>query len=297
LPTIRRRLPDWARVAAAAVLVLAPIVVLHLVIYGPAQSPYMRNSAGIGFTLYDLGWKTYVLLLDPYPWFLDGIGLARRIPWLALALAGLVPALFRGAKDRVLAATLLLHAVLYISYVDLLPTGLWRFLNVHYFVWALPGWALLAALLLRDLARPGRALARPGRARWIAAASLPATALLLCLRAVPVPAADDAPAKALDFAGPTPGFAASYFGDDLALHVELGDLHNFTGMRVLPTPHGVRVIALRRAFTGRVGWVPGHAPPGFEGTAPVARSVSGTRLAFPPHWWRRPPPSLIGPEQ
>ena len=75
-----------------------------------------------------------------------------------------------------LAVTLVIHSVLYLSYVDLLPTGFWRYLNVHYWTWAFPGFALLAVLLLRDLLS--------ARFRLPAAAALAAVILLLCVRIV-----------------------------------------------------------------------------------------------------------------
>jgi hypothetical protein len=282
----RARLGDWGRLAVGALLVLVPVVALHLAIYGPVESLYMQNSARIGFTLHDLGWKAYVLLLDPYPWFADGKGLLQHAHWIALGLAGLVPALARGAKDRMLAAVLVVQGVLYVSYVDLLPTGLWRFLNIHYFAWAIPGYALLAALLLRDLAWPGWA-------RRIALASLAGTAIVLCLRVVPEAVAEDQPAKAVDFAGPSPSFFDTYLAGELALRDARGVLHDDTDMRAFLYPGGVRVIGLRRDLVGPVEWLPGQAPPGFDGTAPSARWAASVRLAWPPRWLRRASPPGI----
>lgn len=282
----RAQLADWARLAAGAAVVLVPIVALHLAIYGPRESSYMRSSAQIGFTLHDLGWKAYVLLLDPYPWFADGKGLLQQAPWLALGLAGFLPALIRGAKDRMLAAVLIVHGVLYVSYLDLLPTGLWRFLNVHYFVWAIPGYALLAALLGRDLIRPGRM-------RRVAAASLVATAVVLCLRVVPKRlTADTQPAKAVDFAGPLPPFDRTYLARRLALRDARGVLRNAVNMRVFLYPGGVRVIGLRRDLVGPVTWLPGEAPQGFQDASPAARWAISVRLAWP-RWLERAPPPAI----
>ena len=282
----RLALRDWGLLAAGAAAVLAPIVALHLAIYGPVPSLYMRNSAQLGFTLHDLGWKAYVLLLDPYPWFADGAGLLQHAHWIALGLAGLVPALLRGAKDRMLAAVLVLHGVLYVSYLDLLPTGLWRFMNVHYFAWAVPGYALLATLLVRDLVKPGTA-------RRIAALSLAGTGVVLCLRCVPVEVAVQEPAKAVDFAGPMPPFLDTYLLKPLAVRDARGVLENIRDMRVVLYPRGVRVIALRRDFAGPVEWLPGEAPPGFEGTAPSARWADSIRLAWPPRWLSRASPPGI----
>ena len=288
----RGRLGAFLRLAAGAVAVLAPIVALHLAIYGPAESSYMRSSAQIGFTLHDLGWKAYVLYVDPYPWFADGEGLLQRAPWIAAGLAGFVPALFRGAKDRMLAGMLAAHGVLYVSYVDLLPTGFWRFMNVHYFVWAMPGYALLAALLLRDFANAA------GWTRRVAWASVAVTAGLLCVRVVPKAVAEDQPAKAVDFAGPLPPFLDTFFAGRLALRDGRGVLRDGTGIRGFIYPGGVRVIGLRRDLVGPIAWLPGGAPQGFGNATPSARWGISVRFAWPPPWLRRAPaPGIPVPVQ
>lgn len=283
----RARWREGAQLAAAGALVVLPVVGLHLAIYGAAQSLYMTNSARLGFTLFDFGWKAYVLWVDPYPWFADGKGILQHAHWVALGLAGIVPALLRGPKDRVLAGVLVVHGVLYVSYVDLLPTGLWRFLNIHYFAWAFPGYALLAALLLRDLVRAG-GVGRLGRwARPIGWASVAGTLLLLCVRVVPVPAAAGEPAKAVDYAGPLPPFNDTYMAGRLLLRDERGEMADYTTIRGFLYPGGMRVVGLRRDMVGPMAWVPGHAPPGFEGAAPSARWTIAVQLAWPPRWLRR----------
>ena len=259
------RARSLAGLAGGSALLAAPQLALHLAIYGPHPSEYMQHSRTLGFTPYDLGWKAYVLLADPYPWFADGTGLLRRLPWMALGLAGLLPALRHGRAAGLLAAALVVHLLLYLSYLDLLPTGLWRFNNVHYWKWTVPGYALLAWLLVRDLAR--WPLARlPARPRYAAAGSLLAVAVLSCLRIEPRPAGPDEPAKMLEYHGPAPGFAASYEGD-LVLHDALGSLASVSGMRAVPVPGGMRVLALARPFTGpvtfdRADGLPGGLPEG-----------------------------------
>ena len=281
------RLADWFRLVAGAALVVTPVAALHLAVHGFAGNSYIVSSGLVGFTLDNLGWKAFVLLLEPQPWFADGEGLLQRMPWIALGLAGLAPALMRGQKDRMLASVLLVHGVLYISYVDLLPPGLWRFLHVHYFSWAIPGYALLAALLLRDGARPGWP-------RRIAGASMAATAIVLGLRVVPTPAAADQPAKAVDFAGPVPPFTSTYLDWSLALQDARGVLRNMVDVRVLIYPSGVRVLALRRGLAGAVEWIPGRSPSGYEGVKPASRWTTATRFTWPPRWLRPAPPSAIG---
>ena len=284
----RSRVGATLRMGAATAAVVLPVVALHLAIYGFAQSPYMLSSARIGFTLFDFGWKSYVLFVDPTPWFADGEGILQRSPWVALGLAGAVAALLRGQKDRVVVAVLAVHAVLYIAYVDLLPFGLWRFLNIHYFAWAYPGYALLAALLVRDLAR-----LRANRMRWVGLGSIAVTLVVLCLRVGLVPVTTERPAKALDFAGPLPPYLDTLFIARLELKDARGEMMNVSDFRTILYPGGVRVIGLRRDFSGPVAWVPGHAPAGFEGTAPAMRWGASLRAKWPPVWFSRAPPPAI----
>ncbi|MFT8244253.1 hypothetical protein [Roseomonas sp. BN140053] len=285
-----RRWRSFPWLALGGLIVALPVGVLYLLIYGPQPSNYMRISAGIGFSLHDLGWKAFVVLLDPYSWFADGEGLVQRSPWMALALPGALVALLRGPRDRMLAATLAVHAVFYVSYVDLLPTGLWRFLNVHYWVWAIPGYALLAALLGRDLLRG------PNRLRLAVAGALVVSAAVLCLRFEPKAAGVEQPAKAVDFAGPLPPFLGTYFGV-LALRDRWGTLYNNGDVRALVYPGGVRVVALRRPLVGPLEWLPDQAPPGFDPAAPQTRWVASLRWGWPRWIERAKPPRVPIPVQ
>jgi len=238
--------------AAGGALAVAPQVGLHLLVYGPQPSDYMRVSRELGFTLHDLGWKAYVVLVDPYQWFTDGQGLLRRLPWVALALAGLAPALARGRAAAALAAALAAHLLLYVSYIDLLPTGLWRFNNIHYWKWAVPGYALLAWLLVLDLVRWRRAAPS-----YAAAGGLAVVGLLATVRIAPRPVGPGEPAKMLEFPGPAPGFDQSNFGN-FTLRDAQGPLRNVPEIRAIPVPGGMRVIALTRDIEGPVVFEPGH---------------------------------------
>ena len=284
----RSRFGAAARIAAAGSAIVIPVAALHLAVYGLAESPYMASSARVGFTLFDFGWKTYVLFVDPTPWFADGEGILQRSPWVALGLAGALAALVRGPTNRVVVLVLSAHAALYIAYVDLLPFGLWRFLNIHYFAWAYPGYALLAALLVRDLIRP-----RCAWARWAGAGSIAVALVVLCLRLEPAPVTAEQPAKAVDFAGPLPPYLDTLFIASLRLRDASGEMTNLTDFRTILYPGGVRVIGLRRDISGSVSWLRGHAPVGFETAAPAARWAAHLSAAWPPVWLDRAPPPVI----
>jgi hypothetical protein len=258
---------DWHLAAAGFLLPVVVAVGLYLRIYGPHPSAYALIERQRGFSLHDFGWKAYVVFINPVPWFWDGEGLLRHAPWLALGIAGLAPALARGGLTALLAAVVVLHAGLYLAYVDMLPTGIWRYDNVHYFTWIFPAYGLLAWLLLKDLA------AR----KPVAWASLAVTALILCIHVNPVPARG-AGAKMLDFPGATAPFATAYFGD-LRLRDDAGVLVNVNDMHVIPIPGGLRVVALRRGVIGNAVWVHGYAPE--AGTALTQRWAMQVKPGWP----------------
>jgi hypothetical protein len=269
----KRALRDLGLVVLGALIPVAGYALLHWRIYGLAPSAYMIGSRDVGFTLYDLPWKASTLLVDPSAWYLDGVGLLRAAPYMALTVAGLAVAFAHGRAAALLAVLLVAHGILYLSYVDLLPTGLWRYYNVHYWKWAVPGAALLAFLLVRDLVRWRRAPAFP-LAPLALAASLP----LLCLRIDPVPALPGEPAKMVEYAWSAPDHTASYFGQ-LVMHDSAGPLRNVVDVRAFPIPGGLRVVAVRRDFVGDPAW--DVAPPGLEGTVPRARYRSRLRFGLP----------------
>jgi hypothetical protein len=193
-----------------------------------------------------------------------------------------------------LAAALLVHLLVFVSYVDLLPTGLWRFNNLHYFKWAIPGYALLGALLVRDLVRWRWAVPQVA-----SAAALVLLAGLSLLRVAPVAVAADAPAKMLIFHGDAPGFDPSYFGD-WAVRDAAGTQDNVTAVRGFPVPGGMRVIALRRPFVGEVTLErAGGLPPGLAAAVPerFGAAVVPGRPCWVPFSFcgRRPANTLMPP--
>ena len=232
------------RIAAGAAALALPYAALHLHVYGFALSPYMVGSSEVGFTLQRFGWKAYTILLDPSPWFLDGQGLFRVAPYLALAIPGLIVALARGGAAALLAGAVIVHIVLYISYMDLLPTGLWRYMNVHYFKWILPAGGLLSFLFIRELL-----CWRTGKLFPLAPAVMAVSVLILCLRLEPVPVGLNDPASMLVYHGSVPGFDAAYFGP-LEMRDTVGVLRQTSDVRAIPIPGGMRVYAMRRDFKG-----------------------------------------------
>jgi hypothetical protein len=188
------------------------------------------------------------------------------LPWAALGLAGMVAASIRGGPAGMLAAGLLAHLVLYVSYVDLLPPGLWRFNNIHYWKWALPGYALLGWLLVRNLAAwPWR------RSTWPALAGACLVLGLAFIQVRPRPAAPGEQAKMLAYAGPAPAFTDSFFGEFTIADGD-GPMRSPGQIRTFPVPGGMRLIGIRRGFEGEVR---------FESDAPFPSDLIGQ----PPARW------------
>jgi hypothetical protein len=245
----RFRPRDLLWMAAGAALPLLPYAALYLRIYGPHPSPYMTVSGEIGFTLHNLVWRAYVLLIEPRQWFFDGHGLVERMPWLLLGFAGALAAWRRGGPVALLSLCLTAYCLFFLCYVDLLPTGLWRYHNVHYFKWALPGFGLLGWLLLRDLAARRR----------LAWGALAVVLLLSAIRVTPRLVGPDKPAVAVDLPDPAANEQVTTMNSDLAAVDARGTLANIRVMRAFsfPTGVGVRLIGLRRDFIGHVDWALG----------------------------------------
>ena len=149
-PAVLRRV---AILGAAGLAGAAVPLGVHLAIFGLHASPYMQASTNIGFSLHAFGWKAFVLLIEPRGWYGDGTGLLARHPWIALTVIGLPFALAAGAAMRLMLLAILGQLAMYVAYVDLLPTGLWRYGNIHYWKWMLPGLGLAAWVGMRGLYR------------------------------------------------------------------------------------------------------------------------------------------------
>jgi hypothetical protein len=121
-------------------------IALHVSTYGGAASPYMVHAGTIGFDARPLAEKLYAILIDPNPLYAEGEGIIRRAPWILLAPYGFAVLFARaGWRAWVIGAVIVINFVFYISFVDLLPHGLWRYKNIHYFKLSYPLLALFAA--------------------------------------------------------------------------------------------------------------------------------------------------------
>ena len=199
---LRRVLRDGAAFCAGFAAPATIAVAIHLAIYGPHESGYMQQAAGIGFNFAQLPVKWVTIFLDPHPLFASGEGILHAYPWVGLGIIGAVQfSLCRpSARHALVAAVMLVYSALYLSYVDLLPSNLWAFQIIHYFKWLFPFFGLFAFLALRALR---------DRKNWRSfAAAVALSAVPLCLTVTLVPVASTlAPSHGprsfvLDVAGP-----------------------------------------------------------------------------------------------
>lgn len=271
-------------VAAGFLGVTVPYLALHLAIYGPHPTAYMQALSATGFVLGDLGWKAYIILITPQPWFPETQSILERLPWLLLGAAGILASLAVSPADQravtlLIVAAILISAIPFIAFVDLQPPGLWRFKNIHYFKWMMPFFGLGIVLWWHTLRRP--------RGAVIAGAALVCVCVPLGVRVTPVAVADHQPARMLLFRGDTSrDWAQAYFGpatltDSIGLQSNVRDYHQ------MPDDIGVRAIAVRRPFAADPRRDdPGEPYPYSSAARPVGRY--GERLSYGvPCWFAR----------
>ncbi|MCX5539975.1 hypothetical protein M3A49_10770 [Paraburkholderia sp. CNPSo 3076] len=240
-------------------------------IYGKPMGGYLQSTAGAsGYFITELPRKTWSLLFDANSIYLEPqAALVTHYPWLLLSIVGVVIAIARGDQLlRVVALAILLHFALYAPYGDLLPEGMWRYHNIHYFKWAIPYLALLAWLALRWVwgGSESRLQSRVLRASCAAILVL----LVLCLQfkisdidsiqqahstsqdgnpvIEVVWSAHKSPADFIDFHGLTGQFTDVYFGQH-RVWVDGHELGRIRDFRMIPAPWGVRLL-FNRPVTG-----------------------------------------------
>lgn len=236
----------------------------NLQVYGQVLGGYFKSTAtASGYFPLELQRKIFSLVFDSNTVFLEPNGsLITHFPWLVLSIVGVIAALVRGpAMLRVMAAAICLQFCLYAPYGDLLPNGVYRYYNIHYFKWMFPYLAFFGWLIVRWVFNDAgiqRTKSVPVRALVI----LVAIAALLAPQFKAKPASPIALEQIgsdnqisfsangdgidfIDFHGLAGGFNEIYLGD----HHMLADgkpLSRVKEFRLLPAPWGVRVFFNRR---------------------------------------------------
>lgn len=282
----RRRL-TWRttiEILAGGLAIALPYAALHLAIYGPHATAYMKGTADAGFVFSDVPWKAYTLLVSARPWYPDTRSMIEALPWLLPAAAGAVLMLARPGTGRVpllvVLAIALPYALFYCAFSDLLPPGLWAFGNVHYFKWLFPLAGLMLWVWLRAFAS--------WRGAGTAVAALLVAIAPTMIRALPVPVAADRPARMLLFRGSTARDRnEAYFAPAVTIDPAGDRMHNIGGFHQIPDARGERAIAIQRLFVpGTVRNDPGEAAAFAQPQTPYARY--GVTLSIGLPCWLRP---------
>lgn len=241
----------------------------NLAVFGTLSGGYVQVAAGNGFFLADVAEKFVSLWLDGETLYGEpNAGLTERYPWLFLALPGLAWMLIKGDYLlRVMAVCIGLLFGLYMPYGDLLPNGLWRFLNIHYFKWTFPFLALFAWLLGKQVLMGWRR-----QESWIAPSlllfTIPTLLLMLHLEidtkplkwnSVPHGGVNiEVPGGEVDFfdvKGLSGGFTEVYFGVHRVL-LDGRELKRVRDFRVLPLGSNVRLLFIRPISGQTIEFIP-----------------------------------------
>lgn len=256
------QVPSPARFMLLGILGFAIGPALYLIfnnaIYGSYLGNYFQLATGNGFFLADLAEKFVSLWLDGEVLYGEpNAGLVQRYPWLVISLAGMIWALIKGnLLLRALAIATGALFVLYMPYGDLLPNGLWRYLNVHYFKWTFPFLGLFAWILVSDLISGWRK-----RKGWALPLSLlifiPGLLLTLHLSVnstfLEADSKTDQPIRfaipdgeidLVDIRGITGDFNQIYFGNHQVV-VDGKSLQRVRDFRLLPVGSDVRLLFIR----------------------------------------------------
>lgn len=240
--------------------IIGPAIYLgfNKVIFDSYFGNYFQIATGNGLFFADLPEKFVSLWLDGQALYGEpAAGLVEHYPWLLISLAGMVWILFKGdwfLRTMVIVTGALF--VLYMPYGDLLPNGLWRYLNIHYFKWTFPFLGLFAWLLVSDVVsgwRKGSGWVMPLTVLVVLSGLLLTLQLSVRFTAVESDSDADQPIRftlpngqidLIDIRGIDGGFNEIYFGQH-RLWIDGHELRKVRDYRLLPVGSEVRVLFIR----------------------------------------------------
>jgi hypothetical protein len=264
-------------------------------VFGSPLGGYVQSTAtSSGYFISELPRKAFSLLFDSYTYFLEpDSSIVSKYPWVLLSILGLLVFLVRGdALLRILALAIVFHFCLYAPYGDLLPNGVWRYKNIHYFKWMFPylmlfAWLLVRWVLVSSSSELGKANFS-ARTVGIRLATVCVLGLAICslrFSAHETPAASEVSSenasldvkihassapKVIDFIdlqGMEGGFTEIYFGPH-RLTVDGRTLFLWRDFRLVPAPWGARLLLIHPVSGSKIV---------FDPAAPVKASASGIK--------------------
>jgi hypothetical protein len=258
----------WFIAILGALIGPAIFIIFNQLVFGSPLGNYIQAASSNGFFIADLPEKFYSIWLDGNTVYGESkAGLVQYYPWLLLGLVGWLWVLLTGGfLLRTLALSIALLFTLYLPYGDLLPNGLWRYLNVHYFKWTFAFFALFAYLLLSQIFYAWRA-----KKAWL----LPTLLLLIVpafllsvqlrLQTEPMPwsispagvvqfTLPSEPIDCIEMQGIKGEFAHTYFGEH-ALALDGKILKPYKDFRLLDLGAGLRLLFIRPIEGKQIEWL------------------------------------------
>jgi hypothetical protein len=262
-------------------------------VHGAPLTPYIADNVSV-FVWNSLAAKFVAIFFDSTSLFAEpALVLMARFPWLTLAIGAVAVCLWYAPLWLRAAAVLVsVQFACYLVYDDLVPNGLYRYLNYHYFRWALwLAFLMLPAATALLYRRFGRALWRPLVALTAAAAVLAALQFETHATAVALEQRDgrigiDLPRGGrvdyVEIIGLAADWHRTYQSDPQAL-IDGRPLRGFGEVREIPTATGTRLLFLHPLDGGRLEL------PDTGATSPLAALSGryGFALGFP-KWLGRP---------
>lgn len=260
-------------VTLSLVLLTGPVLsacvfaLFNLKVFGSAFDGYFHSTAGSsGYFPFEIVKKTISLVSDSFTLYLEPhASIFSHYPWLTISVVGMIIALWRGdLLLRTLLAAIILHFSLYAPYGDLLPNGVWRYQNIHYFKWMFPYLAMFAWLAVKWAMGEKDAQWKNRVARFIAVAIIAVLVSSLSLashknnpESVRVQDwtldtnVNNQPTDFIDVNGVSGGFTDVYFGAH-QLWLDGVHLNVVKDYRILPYPDGVRILFNQTRTPGQV---------------------------------------------
>ena len=125
---------------SGAIPPIAGFFLFNFFVEGSIFGSYFGHVSSNGFFIADLPEKFYSQLVNSYPFYGEhGADWLSTTPLLLFSLIFLIPAIFAGPLIfRTIAVTAWLTLSIAYAYSDIIPTGTFRFFNIHYFKWMFP---------------------------------------------------------------------------------------------------------------------------------------------------------------
>lgn len=131
---------------------VAGYLIFNIFVFGELSSQYMTNTENKGFFLFDIPDQLYSHLFSSQSFYGENnADWFSNIPIIFFALFGAGLAILSKIPLvlRLIAASFFLQICLYYGFSDIIPTGTFRYHNIHYFKWGFPFLLLICAYLVK----------------------------------------------------------------------------------------------------------------------------------------------------